>query len=321
MRPSFWWCFPVAATIAAVGMAGCFSGPIPPQAIFTCTGADECPPELTCAEEVGVCVPPEVLALPGPELVGDSVVDPVVARAGAVVTVTFTVDQALARDPDVTLEGTSLSFAIVEDNSDRGANQYTYAISVDGEVPADGAVSVIAVVTSKAGRPGSLRLGSLTIDRTPNRIDGALSVSGAFGVGGTATLQFSVLEAVDDAHTPRVFFGDVDETPWTLATGDGSAFSYTFTVADPPIPAEGEIDVRVVLLDNAGNESAALPAGFIRIDATPPTIIEDALSVTAALDSGARFRDDAVSAAGPGAVVSVSFTSDEPLQGTPDGSA
>jgi hypothetical protein len=167
---------PVGVLVGA-GLSGCFAGPIPEQAIFTCAGPDECSPELTCAEEVGVCVPPAVLALPGPLLVGEGVITPPLARAGATVTVTFTVDQALAADPIVTLEGTAVTFGVVEDGTSRDDNRYAFAAVIDGAVPPDGAVSVVATLTSKAGRPGALRLGTLTIDRTPNRIDGAFALA------------------------------------------------------------------------------------------------------------------------------------------------
>jgi hypothetical protein len=228
------------------------------------------------------------------------VITPPLARAGATVTLTFTVDQALVADPIVTLEGTAVTFGVVEDGTSRDDNRYP-----------DGAVSVVATLTSKAGRPGALRLGTLIIDRTPNRVDGAFALapdSGAVGVGGTATLSFRVLEPVDDVHPPRVFFDDGAETAWTLQQGDGTAFTFASTVANPPVPAEGEYDVRVVLLDNAGNESAPLPAGVIRVDATAPGLIERGITITAAADSGAALRDDDVAAAGPGALLTVSFT-------------
>jgi hypothetical protein len=56
---------PVGVLVGA-GLSGCFAGPIPEQAIFTCAGPDECPPELTCAEEVGVCVSPASSPSPVP---------------------------------------------------------------------------------------------------------------------------------------------------------------------------------------------------------------------------------------------------------------
>src|SRR5690606_8201598 len=111
------------AALALLALPACFAGPPPADGLFTYESTADCPAPLQCAAEVGLCAPAEVLALPAPELAGDSVVAPALVRTDVEVTVTFTMDQDLAENPVVALENDDFVFAIDNEASDLGARQ------------------------------------------------------------------------------------------------------------------------------------------------------------------------------------------------------
>lgn len=300
-------------------LSACFAGPLPDDAILLCTAASDCPAPLTCAVEVGRCVSPELLASTGPALVGEASVEPAAAPSDTAVTVRFVVDQPLLQDPVVELEGASFGFALVPEESDVAAGSYVARATVLATAPAEGSHSVIASVVSTAGRPAVLRLGTLVVDRTPNQVVGVLAVGGVYGRGATATLALTLVEAVDADHEPQVFFvdeGGVTTESWTRADGDGTAFSFNYTVPDTPSLAEGPHEVRVVLYDNAGNATAPLPAGVVRIDLTPPAIAESSVSIEVG-PLLLLLLGGPPSAAGPAAKISVLFSTDDDLVEAP----
>ncbi len=336
-------CLAFICVVPVVALEGCYAGPVPQDAVFLCASTDDCPADLACAVEVGRCVPAEVLASPGPALVGDATIAPSLANDGTEVRVAFVVDQPLAADPVVTLEGASFSFEVARDADavvEAPAVAYVAIATVGGAAP-DGPTTVLADVTAATGRPASLRLGTLTIDRTANRIDGALDASAIIAPGGTVAASFNVLEPVsDEARYPRVVITsssfvvgvgveggegegegegepEIITVPLQLDFGDGTVFLYSYTLPTAPVDElelpEGFYGIEVTLFDDAGNESPPIFAGTVLVDATPPTVIESAATITPDPTGAAAQLGFDVDAAAAGAVITVAFSTDEEL--------
>ncbi len=299
-------------------VAGCFSGAVPDTVILECAAAGDCPVGLECAVDVGRCVSAEVLAAAAPVLEGEVAIAPALASTDTVVRVAFSVDQALAFEPVVTIENTPFVFALSSESHPADGN-FVFNGTIGIADPPEGTATIVAVVTAASGRPTVLRLGTVEIDRTPNRIDGAALVAGSIAPGGSSSIAFNTLDAVDPDHHPRVFFVDeegVENFAWTEETANTSAavasFSFAVTLPNPSPLADGSHDVRAILLDNAGNESAPVFLGTLDIDSQAPDIVEANATIQGSAPS-AVLLGAPVSAAGVGATVRVVFSATEDL--------
>ncbi len=232
-------------------------------------------PEGSVPDESGECRPPDTDA---PSLAGPVEVTPAVGSAGTRFVLRFEVRGALARDPEVFLElGTSrsaLAGAALEDG------RWEFIYDADGGQPEGRhAVSILL-----AGTGGGTRVdasASLVFDFTPPGLLQAVVDRTVLGDGGEAVLSLSADEPL--AGEPEVRFADGRE--WLSAEpvdpGVLSARYQAVATRDPEGPAE----VRVTLVDLAGNRSEALAGPTVTFDFTAPEL-EAARMAPAALGDG-----------------------------------
>lgn len=145
-----------------------YEGTLPEGAQLTCTQNSDCPPGTVCRETVGLCVAADSTDTIPPEFISGPTVSPNVGREGASFAMTFTVSEALARDPIVMLGSASAqkAFTVDELTTDRANQRYSFSYTALGD-EAEETVSTTVSLVDRVGNSIERAGGSLTFDFTP----------------------------------------------------------------------------------------------------------------------------------------------------------
>ena len=284
-----------AAVLLSGALAGCSVDLQPPDgASITCASDADCPSGWFCKVAIQTCSRSHEVGL-SPTLASAAVITPLVASAGAVVTVTFRTSVTLFSDPVVELVmPASARIGFLKQSVD-GQN-YTYSLVIS-PTAAEGIRQVVATLVGRDGAEAKdVALGSVTVDRTPpaiTRIDVEPPVARA---GQEVAVAVTIGEVL--AVAPTAQLGGVNlASPTTDPTGRVWTFRSTVSGSETP----GAIPVRAQAVDAAGNFAEGSAA--VILDFTPPALAGPAEIPVAAVREGQA------------AVVRLAFS--EPLSGDP----
>lgn len=198
---------------------------------------------------VSGCGGGEGVDAPPPDF-GSIVVTPRPAKAGDVVTITFTAIRELSAAPTVTVDGDAATYV-----SSVGL-EYTYTYTVTG-IESEGAVEILISGDDLDGNPLSSPA-PFTLDFTaPAAAADPLTTSDTTpGLTGTVDDAAAAISVTVGGQTnPAVNNGD---GTWTLLDGTLTAL------------AEGTYDVQVAATDAAGNVGTDAGTSELTVDPTPP---------------------------------------------------
>jgi hypothetical protein len=270
---------PRAALLLAAALGACSSGvpDLPLGAQVVCSTTADCPSGTICQAVLGRCVSASVDDRQPPGLVaGSASITPGVAGAGALVTVTFQVDEDLALDPEVRLDGAA-SLLGTPRRSGR-----TYTVSFPAQVSdGEGTHNVVARLVDLAGNvAATVPVGSLVLDFTPPAATPP-AVTPDFASAG-ATLQAIATFSEPLAGSPTMA---IDGGPTLTAAPGPGANAWTFArTLDGSEPA-GLVDLLLVASDPAGNELRRRYTGAATLDFTAPAVAASSIQ-TPALRAG-----------------------------------
>ncbi len=235
---------------------------VPADALVRCDGVTPCPTGFTCKASVGRCVPLASTDLTPPGLARWSLTPPSVNRSGRV-WFSFTVDEALDRDPEISLGGQPFTRESAA-GLDYVYGYPTHASDVEGTAPID--LRLVDRVGNVTEGPSGA---AVTFDFTPPALSAASVTPRRAGPTTRVDIAFTATEPL--SPSTRVVLLQGDGTAWqgeaapAAAQTDGG-YAYTPDGGEP----EGE-ELRVVarVADLAQNP-AELPLGTVRFDFTPP---------------------------------------------------
>jgi hypothetical protein len=251
--------------VLAVALAACSGkvGDLPAGAQVSCTSSSECPSGTVCQPLLKRCVPAASGDRQPPGIVaGTAHVSPAVAGAGAIVTVTFEVDEDLAADPVVRYAGADAPLGLPR----RSGRTYTVEFSA---APGDGAGAhpIVAQLVDLVGNvAATVPVGSVTLDFTPPSA-GTPVVTPRFARAGTA-VQVSV--GFDEALGADPVLAVSGGPTFAAARASGNVWTFTRTL-DGTEPA-GSVELALSAADPAGNPLVRRFPDAIVFDFSPPTV-------------------------------------------------
>jgi hypothetical protein len=286
--------------LTIAGAAGCvFDAAVPDGAQIVCAANEDCPSLQVC--RAAVCID---AARVGDEAaaVREVAITPARAAPGDDVRVTF-VATPLAREPIVGIElaGTAPTpFTLVERDGETWS--FTGTLAADaGLVDVEVAAGVVAALVSEEGVASDTALGTVVIDRAAPAAVVTFAPAGTAGLGVDVTITIDANEPI--ASASLVWEGAALEVAESARGLDFIAFEHNVTPGSP----EGTFTLASVeLVDSVGNVASVAVAQAVAIDTAPPVL------------AGFAF-DQAVYGGAARRAVTVTFTSDGPLAGVPDG--
>jgi len=194
-----------------------------------------------------------ILDTTSPEI-SNLTVNPTIAKAGANLTIAFTVSETLQSNPIVTVAGNAATFET------KSGNYYAYSYTVQG-TEGEGIKAVNVSVRDLAGNPGSASI-SVTFDFTAPKIS-TLTVNPTIARAGVIlTITFTVSETVEDY--PLV---TVAGNAAIFITKVANNYTYTYTVQGIE-QEESDSPVNVSAADSAWNIGSA--STTVTLDFTGP---------------------------------------------------
>jgi cysteine-rich repeat protein len=303
-------------TLALLAAAGCWTNPtdnVTPDVRLACDTDADCPPDWGCrALDPPRCLPndgaqPALAAAPG--WVRDR------AGAGQTLEARLVFDSRLLFAPDVVASFSAGARPfLVDDGGDVDDATWTARYTVSGD-EGEGAAAVRVVATSATtGAEGSDDAGEVIVDLQPPALAADATISPAEASTGTevtVSLTFTEALAVDPQVELRI--EDQAPVPFTHASGEGLAHSFTYT-PDGTEPS-GAWPVVARAVDVAGNDSGPLDVGLLTIDLTAPGIVPGTavFEISGAPDAAVDQPDELT----VGSSVSVSFVADDDLGAPP----
>ena len=217
-------------------------------------------------------VQPQLAFSAGPALTSDNPLNSGYAKHGDTLELTFTVNQALASTPEVTVTIAGQSVTATKGEGDK-SNEYTATYTVDAADVIDGVVSYAIAEMAAVGNPGN----TLALADTPSTIQiditapttnlGTIDVVGVIGTAQDHEITFSEeVTGVDSTDFTATGATTVDNV-----TGADGTYTITFT------PKEADFTLTLAangVMDRAGNMGPATPASAsgTAVDATAPTV-------------------------------------------------
>lgn len=139
-------CFAVVVTaIAAVGCPDLDLASEVPGAVIACTANADCPAGLVCGIDSGLCLPADGVDDTDAPLASDVVLDPAAFAPGTPVTLTFSVDEPLAREPVLVLTPDVITATLTSGDHRQDDRRFTFAFTVPAG--ADAPASIGASLT------------------------------------------------------------------------------------------------------------------------------------------------------------------------------
>ncbi len=228
---------------------------------------------------------------------------PTLAKAGDVITVSFTTNEALSATPTTTVDGNEAVVSSIGDNS------YTATYTMT-DAQADGAVSFDVNFADVAGNAGSASAttdeSAVTFDKTtptlgPVHIASNNADTSEAKVGDTVTLSFTAGEPIS---TPTA---TINTNPVEVISLGENAYQATYTLGSEDTEGVMTFDIGG-FSDAAGNAGSTVTGttdeSSVTFDRTPPVISEVSIASNNANSN---------QLAKVGDIVTVSFSSSEPL--------
>jgi hypothetical protein len=185
-------------------------------------------------------------------------INPTIAKAGANLTITFTVSETLQDYPTVTVAGNGATF------SSKSGNNYTYTYTVKG-TEGEGSKPVNVSATDSAGNQAS-KSTTVTFDFTAPTINPLTVNPTTAKTGMNLTITFTVNEALQGNPTVTVAGNGA-----TFSSKSGNNYTYTYTVKGTE--GEGDKAVNVSATDSA--EHTVYVSTTVIFDFTEPTCSAD----------------------------------------------
>ena len=251
--------------ILSAGLAACtIDLAVPAGVQIDCAEGTGCPDGWVCRPELGRCVSLAALDTEPPQVEGAPVVTPPVGGHATPFAVALQASEPLARDPEVTAFGRSLTLR------EREGQAYVFSYVPTGDEP-EGAAPVSLELVDLAGNvSGGLSGGALVFDLTPPAVvAGSASVEPALaGAESVVFVRFATDEPLGvpaEVNVGREGSAELNEAQ----PADGTLlFRYRATGEEP----EGDAAVTVRLRDDVGNVGPPLPVGVVRFDFTAPRL-------------------------------------------------
>ncbi len=257
-------------------LGGCsFDRTVSSDAIISCQSDAECPAESRCESASGVCVSRISSVL----LTAHSVV-PEVARAGATVRISVTVDRPLASPPRVTIVPRAAQpFVSFELPAQTGNVFAANWVVPEGAVEGTHSVLVELLNTSSVASRNQF-VGSLTIDSTPPSVapgsalllapppESPLLTVSALALTGVATFSFASSEPLASPPTVRCARSSLTTVAFARATTSEAPWVFTGSPTSSAVE-QGLCTLEVHLVDLAGNSSDTTLPGIV-VDTVAP---------------------------------------------------
>lgn len=185
--------------------------------------------------------------------------DPV--GSGQVVKVIFTVDEAVASEPVVSLGGLPMSLESVD------ALKFTFALTTSGTEPEGEQTLQIDVDYQTLGHETFSQESATTFDfSAPNLSFGAVSPLEA-GIGAMVTAEVTVTEPYSDVASVTATLGGA---AMTLESQEGSLYRFSYLVQGTE--AEGAQDLQATAADSAGNSESQVRSEATLFDFSGPVV-------------------------------------------------
>lgn len=265
----------LAVALTTLCPLGCvFNAKVPTESFISCRNDSECPNTSRCSATLQRCVPAVASSELPPELDNAAlVIEPPIARKGAVVSVRLRTQSPLARAPQISVGG--VAAMTLQSESD---GEYRFSYEVTGEEP-EGELRLTADLIDRQGTQSrAVNVGSVVLDFTPP--------SATFLLDQAAPA--SLFKAEDSVLLVEV---TPDETLASLSlrinqseltTTDGTHFSHTVRLQD----GEGAHDLVATLTDLAGNSTQLVVPGELTFDFTAPGLASPAELSQSAMRAG-----------------------------------
>ncbi|MEM6558888.1 MAG: hypothetical protein AAF605_03810 [Myxococcota bacterium] len=282
----------IAAVWTLLVLTACLSSADAPiGAAIECESNNDCPADFDCNPSSRRCVSAARGDLEPPEFAQPTVA-PVVGTTETEFEITFVVDEALVRPPQVSLGEPAVALRTLSGPDGSGRFRFGFQASRDAALP-DGVYPVSVVLIDEAGNATSERLGvsvrldqnapSLISQSPPELIAGSTNVLrqvSALTVGSRARVVIAADEPVDAClqlvSEDAVFATDCPDQSSESAiavqrtTEFGVAASFDIVMPPDGSPPEGVFLVRLVLIDQAGNRTEVQLDDTLTVDTTAP---------------------------------------------------
>lgn len=275
--------------VALLGAAQCtVETDVPAGALIECDSKADCPGSMVCNTVAKRCVPSEALDTEPPFVDGAATVDPPIGTVGTSFTVSFRVNEALDRIPEVgflrdgrmvllqpigtpALDGRSFSFAYTAEAADpEGANALSVVLQDTGFNVTRAALGVNLVfdftapdVVSGSATP------ILLLDPAANPLPQVTEAT----YGTTIQIILAVDEPVPVTYVPELSVSSPGALPFSMASRSSTGFIFEYVVSSSDDPVDGAYSqFQIRLRDEAGNEEArpfVVDPAFV-VDTAPP---------------------------------------------------
>jgi hypothetical protein len=273
-----------------IGSSGCVDLVIPPDAAIACGADGSCPGDTVCNDVIDRCVPRTPPETDPPALSAVSI-DPPAAKAGDVVTVAVTVDEALAVAPVVAIDDLRLTGA--GDVDVGGTFTFTHTVSGDED---EGLRAVRALVVDVYGNADDVAIGRVEFDFTapvitdPNLDDTITNARLRFRLAVAGATRLRVTGDVDAALDVAVVGGSVDVD---VVLSDGDGVKSLLLTAEDAVANATTLPLSLNLVTTpTSTPSLLLPAGQSAVKDNDVVAVGGSVSAGATLVSARLLADD-----------------------------
>lgn len=306
--------------VLLAALAGCAPGlDVAPTSQVTCANDSECPNGFLCRAAIGRCVAQTDIDSSAPVLVKESVrIDPGIVRRGSDFEVRFRADRPLGRPPTLTVidpNGAPVTIAFTHVMSSN--DEHVFRATPTGGEP-EKSCAVRATMVDRSGNTTSdVALGNVRFDFTPPAFGAAAVMASPAVISRSTLIRLSVTFDEPLAEPPQLTLAVATTTaaPSFVPPMSSDQTSAMFDQFGKAALADGDADLRVRAVDEAGNVALLVAPAVLTVDTVAPSIVH-ADTATVTIDPAQRPQVTPL-ALGPGGTATFVFDVDEPLAGTP----
>jgi len=271
---------PGGSWLAAALVAGCSADLVlPREAQIECVEDGECPDGFICKTALGRCVQTEAIDQDPPEVDGAPRIAPDVGTIDTRFSVCFDVSEPLMLPPVVHLGAGAAGRVVARDEEAAEADGWCYAYVADGSEGSGSHALTVDLADQGGNSALGLALGALDFDfGVPRLATAPVFLTEVIAEESTAELTITFDEPLEGSPDVRMWAEDAEMTDVGLAWEESYAEeARTFHMVYTPSGDEPEGQYLVLLSaasDRAGNVSPEESIGALRLDFSPPVILD-----------------------------------------------
>jgi hypothetical protein len=170
----------VVTAMAAVGCPDLDLASEVPGAVIACTANADCPAGLVCGVDSGLCLPADGVDDVDAPLASDIVLDPAAFAPGTPVTLTFSVDEPLARAPLLVLTPDVITTTLTSGDHRQDDRRFTFAFTVPAGADAPASIGASLTLVDLVNNRRTQALAPLAVDVVgPALNDITLAIAGS----------------------------------------------------------------------------------------------------------------------------------------------